>query len=790
MLKKRVVRLSIVLGIVAVAGFVLAYVLVIRSLPQLEGSILVTGINADVTIVRDQAGIPTITGADRVDVAFATGFAHAQDRFFQMDLSRRNSAGELSELFGAMALDVDKRHRFHRFRTRAIAVVQALSSKDKAILDAYTVGVNAGLDSLKSKPFEYFVLRSKPVPWRIEDSILAAYSMFLDLNDERAKADVRRGMVRNVIPEKIFEWMYPEGTSWDAPIMGTARQSSGIPRASVYDVSKKHIAVSNTLRLDYPERLLPGSNNWAVSGDLTATGRAIVANDMHLQIKVPNVFYRVQLIVPDEIDISGLTLPGMPVIIVGSNGKVAWSFTNSYGDWSDAVIVQGASEEGSYQTPDGPRQFDVFTETIKIKNSDAETLIVRETIWGPLLDDGSYPDTNIAVSWIGHDPFAVNIRQIALEKASTVSEALDIANTMGIPPQNFVCGDADGNIGWTIAGKIPLRSDGYDARLPADWSQQTGWLGWVAPENYPRIVNPESGRIWTANARVVDGTALDVIGMGDYALGARAQQIRDNLFAQSSFEPADMLQIQVDDRALFLQRWRNLLLDTLDELALQSDPARQQYRDLVESWIPRASIDSVGYRLVRAFRLEVRARVFEMLMSPVKERYGFDAPLHISRQFEAPLWNVLNERPLHLLTSNYESWQALILASVDQNIVYFAETYDDQLADRNWGERNTAAIQHPLSRALPFLSGWLDMPADQMSGDSNMPKALGPSIGAAERFAVSPGDERNAYLHMPAGQSGHPLSQYYRMGHDDWVQARATSFLPGEPVHRLTLTIR
>ncbi len=765
----------------------LAYVLVTRSLPQLEGSISVVGINADVTIVRDQAGIPTITGTDRVDVAFATGFAHAQDRFFQMDLSRRNSAGELSELFGAMALDVDKRHRFHRFRARAIAVVQALSDKDKAILDAYTAGTNAGLESLKSKPFEYFVLRTEPLPWRIEDSILAVYSMFLDLNDERAKADVRRGIVRNVIPEKVFEWMSPEGTSWDAPMMGTARQSSEIPSASVYDVSKKHLAVSNTLRFNYPEHPLPGSNNWAVSGNLTATGRAIVANDMHLQIKVPNVFYRVRLIVPGETDITGLTLPGMPVIVVGSNGKVAWSFTNSYGDWSDAVIVQAASEEGSYQTPGGPRQFDVFTETIKIKNAGAETLIVRETIWGPLLDDGSYPDADIAVSWIGHDPFAVNIRQIALEKVETVSEALDIANTMGIPPQNFVCGDADGNIGWTIAGKIPLRSDGYDARLPADWSQQTGWLGWVAPENYPRIVNPESGRIWTANARVVDGVALNIIGTGDYALGARAQQIRNNLFAQSSFELIDMLKIQTDDRAIFLQRWQRLLLDVLNESAIEGDSARQQYRDLVESWIPRASIESVGYRLVRAFRLEARARVFEMLMSPVKERYGSDVQLSISRQFEAPLWDLLNERPLHLLTPTYESWQGLMLAAVDQNIAYFNETYDSSLVDRSWGERNTAAIRHPLSRALPFLSGWLDMPADQMSGDSNMPKALGPLIGAAERFAVSPGDERNAYLHMPAGQSGHPLSQYYRAGHDDWVQARATPFLPSEPVHALAL---
>ena len=477
--------------------------------------------------------------------------------------------------------------------------------------------------------------------------------------------------------------------------------------------------------------MMPGSNNWAVNGELSGTGAAVVANDMHLQIRVPNVFYRARLVVPGKSDASGLTLPGTPLIITGSNGKVAWGFTNSQGDWTDAVVIQPAQDEDSYLTPDGPRKFDVFTETISVKNADAETLIVKETIWGPVLDDGAYPDADVAVSWIAHKQEAVNIRQLALEQAGNVFEALDIANRMGIPPQNFVCGDADGNIGWTIAGQIPLRGE-FDARLPADWSQfKAGWQGWVSPENYPRIVNPDSGRIWTANARVVDGEALDIVGMGGYDLGARARQIRDDLFAKTSYEPADMLQIQTDDRALFLQGWRDLLIDVLDDEAVEGDLARQQYRELVRKWVPRASVDSVGYRLVRSFRLEVRARVFEMLMSPVRDQYGPDVQLRISYQFEAPLWSLLNERPPHLLTADYDSWHELMLAAIDENISYFADNYEGNMAKRSWGERNTAAIKHPLSRAVPILSGWLDMPADQMSGDSNMPKALGPAFGAS-----------------------------------------------------------
>jgi penicillin amidase len=466
---------------------------------------------------------------------------------------------------------------------------------------------------------------------------------------------------------------------------------------------------------------------------------------------------------------------------------VAWGFTNSYGDWTDAVVVRSAGSDDTYLTPDGPRGIETFTETINVKDGDAESLVVRETIWGPILEGGADSDVDIAVSWTGHHADAVNIRQLDLEQVKTVEEALDVANRMGIPPQNFVCGDALGNIAWTIAGRIPVRGN-FDARLPADWSEHAGWLGWQSPEDYPRIVNPESGRIWTANARVVDGAALDIVGRGGYDLGARARQIRDELFARNDFKPDDMLGIQTDDRAIFLERWHELVIDILDDQAVEDNPARQEYRDLARNWAPNASVDSVGYRLVRAFRVEVRGRVFEMLMTPVREKFGPDVQLRISNQFEAPLWSLLQARPPHLLTADYDSWRDLMLAAVDQNISYFAESYDGQLADRSWGERNTAAIRHPLSSAVPFLSGWLDMPADQMSGDSNMPKALGPAFGASERFAVSPGDERNAYLHMPAGQSGHPMSDFYRAGHEDWVMGRAAPFLPGKAAYTLTLT--
>ena len=776
-------------------GVVLLLILVVvtgvfvlrASLPDLDGEIPVDGLSAGVIIERDAAGIPVIAASNRRDLAFATGFAHAQDRFFQMDMIRREAAGELSEMVGSVAIERDKRHRFHRFRSKAEAVVAGATDSDRAILTAYADGVNAGLRSLGARPFEYFVLGAEPAPWTPEDSVLVVFAMYVQLNDERAIKDVRRGLAHRVLPTEVYQWLYPQGTPWDAPLMGEPREVTAIPGAEIYSIrDTRDDAPPANEKGRYPLR---GSNNWAVSGTLTASGRAIVSNDMHLNLTAPNIYYQARLVVDDGEgnEVAGVTLPGTPFVVAGSNTRIAWGFTNSYGDWSDAVVLRPGSAANTYRTPEGDRDFTVVREMIRVKDSAPVYYTIRETIWGPVLDDVAYPDGEIAVSWIAHEPEGINLRLIDLEKAVSVNEALDIANSMAMPPQNFVTGDAAGNIGWTIAGKIPRKKD-FDATLPADWSTEHGWQGWLDGSEYPRIVNPESGRIWTANARVTDAEALRVVGDEGYDFGARARQIRDGLFAAETFSPEDMLTIQYDDRALFLKRWRDLLLEILDDSVTGDDEDLAEYRRLVDGWIPRAAPESVGYRLVRAFRLEVEKRVFHALMAPVREAYGDDVELRRSNQFEAPLWSLVTKRPLHMLPGDYTSWNELMLAAVRQNIDYFGETYEGPLSRRTWGEKNTAAIRHPLSRSLPALSGYLDMPADPLNGDLDMPKAQGPSFGASERFSVSPGDEANSILHMPTGQSGHPLSRFYVRGHDDWVNGVPSPFLPGPPEHRLTLT--
>lgn len=775
---------SVVVLVVVVA--VVAWAYVRASLPQLDGRISVAGLSGEVTIARDSEGIPVITASTRDDLAFATGFAHAQDRFFQMDLIRRRAAGELSEIFGALAVDMDKRYRLHRFRELARQVLADASEADRRIIEQYAAGVNAGLQNLAAEPFEYLLLKTDPRPWVAEDTVLVVYAMFVQLNDSRAQKDVRRGYAHRVLPGEVYAWLYPDGTPWDAPMMGEARGVAPFPSADVFSIRHRESTVLPAGERGRPP--LDGSNNWAVSGTLTANGRALVSNDMHLALSVPNIYYQARLVQTDGIprNVTGVTLPGAPFVVAGSNGKIAWGYTNSYGDWSDAVVLRPGSEPGTYRTGSGDKPFTEYVQRILVKGEDPVEYRIRETVWGPVDETANFPDGEIAISWIAHKPNAVNLAILQLETVLSVTDALAIANTMGMPPQNFVVGDAAGNIGWTIAGQIPVKAN-YNSMVPADWSERDGWIGWLAPADYPRLSNPASGRIWTANARVVDADALASIGDGGYDLGARAQQIRDNLLTRDTFQPADMLAIQYDDRAVFLARWRDLLLDVLNDATVGTDTKLAEFRQQVESWTARAAPDSVGYRLVRSFRLAVKNRVFTGLIGPAQDAYDKPIDFLISNQFEAPLWQLVTEQPMHLLPANYRNWDELLLAAVRENIRWFDANYDTPLENRTWGEYNTARIQHPLSRAVPRLAEWLDMPGDLLNGDSNMPKAQGPAFGASERFAVSPGDEENGLMHMPGGQSGHPMSDFYRAGHEDWVRGRASPFMPGEAVFTLKL---
>ena len=752
------------------------------SLPQLEGEVAVAGLSHPVLIERDHLGVPTISGIDRSDVSTALGFLHAQDRFFQMDLYRRRGAGELAELLGPGLIPADRDFRKHRFRARAERMVADLSANHRALAQAYTDGVNAGLNSLGAAPFEYLLLRVDPEPWRLEDMYLVAFSMYLELNDDRARFESARGLVYDLLGPEMFEFLFPIGTRWDAPIDGSSFDSIPIPQPAAIDLRDLPPVVGSTALSTHPldDLQMAGSNNWAISGRLTAHGGAILANDMHLSHSVPNIWYRASLSYSLRADrsttrqVTGVSLPGSPFIIAGSNGSVAWGHTNTYGDWQDLVVLDRDPEESeTYSTPKGPVPFGRFEETLRASDGTSEILEVVETIWGPVVDR-DHRDRPRALRWIAHDPTAVTFALLEVEESADVGAALDAANRMGAPPQNFVAADRHGDIGWTVMGPIPRRF-GFDGRLPSSWHRgDRGWGGYLDPEEYPRALDPELDRIWTANARVVGDPSMSLIGVGDYRLGARASQIRDVLATMGTVDEADLLELQLDDRALFLTRWKDLLVEVLTNQT--EDENRAILLREAEDWGGRASIDSVGYRAVREFRRTVAAMVMGSLTAPCNAadpRFDYTQIL----QYEQPLWKIVSEQPAHLLDSSFQSWKDLFLAAADR-VVARLQGEGGRLGDATWGQANSVRIRHPLSPSLPLIGQWLDMKTVELPGDSNMPRFQSRSAGASQRFVVSPGREGDGVFHMPTGQSGHPLSPHYGDGQMAWVVGAPTPFLP------------
>ena len=778
-------RLAAALAAAVLAVLALVAGALYASLPVLDGERAVPGLQAEISIARDALGVVTIRGRSRLDVARATGFVHAQDRLFQMDLLRRDAAGELAALVGRAALRHDRSRRLHRLRAVAERVVARADPARRALLQAYADGVNAGIASLRVRPPEYLLLGVAPQPWRAADTVLVVHAMFLVLNGEQLEQAVQIAVAHDALPGEWFEYLNQPGTDWDAPLVGAAVQPLAVPGPQACDLRETGARSARVRVREDEAGASIGSNAWAVAA-APGAGGALVADDMHLGLRLPNIWYRMRLIVEESgaaagSDVTGAVLPGAPVVVVGSNRHIAWGFTNSNGDWLDLVDVEtDAADPGRYRTAQGWRRFEIHDELIQVKDAPPQQVQVRSTIWGPLIDA---PGPLRALRWIAHLPEAVNIDLIDLERAGSVDDALAIAPRLGIPPQNLVVGDRSGRIAWTIAGRIPAR-DGYDPRLPASWADgRTGWQGWLSPDRYPAVVDPPHGRIWTANARLVDGAWLQRLGDGGYAHGARARQIRDRLLALDAPDVHDMLAIQLDDRALFMQRWRQVLLAALSADAIREHPRLQQMRALVVHWHGRASIDAVGYRLVKAFRSRLHDDLIAHIASACG-RFPDGFEYRPTRQSDGALWRIVAQRPAHLLPAPHASWDAYLL---DAAMHATAQCGGGALAACTWGEHNTVRVAHPLSRALPVLGPLLDIAPAPMPGDAWLPRVQRGLQGASQRFAVSPGREEQGYFHMPGGQSGHPLSRWYRAGHDAWLHGEPLPFLPGEARHWLTL---
>nr|WP_321885165.1 penicillin acylase family protein [Paraburkholderia bannensis] len=819
--------LSVVVVVVA-AGVLAAWLTLRASLPQLDGT-RAAPLSAAVTIERDASGVPTVQGRTRDDVAYASGFVHAQDRYFQMDLLRRVAAGELSALIGPAALPLDRRDRPLRFRAHAQAALAALPADQRQLIERYTAGVNDGLRSLRARPFEYWLLRTQPVAWRAEDTLLAVYAMYFDLQYDQVRHVLSRAALREHLPADLLAFLLPATSHWDAPLDGEGAAAASSALSPTVPASPPWLQALHPAADSEPQAsrwlasvpgfvgsvgavsavgAMVGSNSFAVDGAHATEGGALVASDMHLGLSLPNIWYRISMVYPAPDGsmrrITGVSLPGTPLVVAGSNGHIAWAFTNSYGRFVDLIELQrDPADPSRYRVPGGAwERTQVIHERLEVKGGASVDLPVTQTRWGPRLDVGTRA---YALHWAAQDPQAVNLNLAKLEDITHVADALRAASTFGVPTQNFTVADAQGHIGWTLAGPLPRFAD-TSADTSADTGASTsasgtalaampfssdtyiGWQGYRSSDDYPVRVDPAAGRLWTANNRTLPLADVARIGDAGTDLGARATQIRNDLFALPHASAHDLLAVQTDDRAFWIVYWRRVALDALDPRALAGHPERAEFRRLVEAWNGRADVDAVGYRLLRAFYFSL----YDAWFGPLDKELGALAPELSYRAANTRNGATMETLADHhaWLPNGFKDWQAFMLERIDHSIAQLPP--GTKLADARWGERNRSAIAHPFARMvptwLPWVRGWLSTPPDPLPGDINMPRVQLPAFGASERFVVSPGREKDGIFEMPGGQSGNPLSPYFIAGHEAWVHGEATPFLPGPAVHTLTLT--
>ncbi len=835
--------------LLAFTGFVILYLFLRGSLPQLDGEYLTTYLAQDVRVERDVRGIPTIYAEDRSETAFALGFLHAQERFFQMDLLRRRAAGEMAELLGDSLIESDRQVRQHRFKERARSTLEEeLPPNHFRILEVYTDGVNSGLEALSNHSFEYMLLGATPRLWEMEDSLLVVYSMYLELHNQRVARERSLALMKDMLPAEWYDFLTPEGGEWDAPLAGSANKNSPIVPAEAlnFSIGQLENAPQSAAELvryinwDYQAKPLPGSNNWAVSGLLSPYRSALLANDIHLPLHNPNIWYRASWFIDDGRRVTGITLPGIPAMVVGSNENISWGFTNSYGDWGDIIPLTMSEDNTRYLTADGWQDFSIKTETINSRSGEPRQVINIETIWGPVIGR-DHLGRLLSYQWLAHSEKAVNLNLLELERTNTTWEGIHLAPQLGLPPQNFLLADHKGNIAWTIAGSIPLRSS-YQAETEQQPEASYSWTGFLQQQDYPRIVNPAIQRLWTANNRVSSGKDLELIRFDGGDLGARAQQIRNTLFSTEAFKESDFFAMQMDDRAILMQRWAELLKTVVQnyrwqdplaepenakkgpadseiqpsaaEHAQEDKPFKQEQPGLAAeerallAGPPAAVLDkelseiktaltdkplvadknALDYLLVKTFRNRVINQTVGWIYDTLERYY----PVHFRRSavdqmIEYPVWNLISNTPAHLTPEGFNSWNEFLQSAARESYEELAMSSSKPLMQQTWGDYNKLSIQHPLSRLNSMLAFLLDADDVPMSGDNHMPNVYQHGFGASMRMVVSPGYEANGIMQMPMEQSAHPLSAYSSAGNVDWAEGMPERFLPAETEWTLLL---
>ena len=764
------------------------------SLPALDGNSATYHVNAPTELSRDELGQAVIIANDIFDAAYALGFAHAQDRFFQMDLQRRAASGSLSQWVGDIALDVDKKARFHQFEKRAKVVFDNLPSKQQELLVRYAHGVNDALSEYTLPPFEYLAAGVDIKQWRPTDSILVIYSMYLDLQGSQVELDLAREALLSTFGDDLYSFItqpsnyqaaldaseiplldspIPDYPASLRPITHSPEDSNdeSLERDPEDESAQKLNDNDNTAiaRAQYNGTELPdiGSNNWAVTGSHTTSGAGLLANDMHLGLRVPIIWYRAQLNYQEsgsDVQVTGVSLPGIPGIVVGTNGHIAWGFTNANLDNVDWIELDETTPTST------------VTERIPLPD-DEHTFEFEVSSYGPVKELNG---KRYALNWVAHHPFAANLNITNFGTAKNIQTAIKIGQRIAIPTQNLVIVDEDGNAVWLPGGAVMERQQASFTAIPEQEAVN------ITPKRalkLPMVLNPDMGRIWTANARVISADDFKIWGDGGYALGARGQQIRDRLFEKDTFTETDFYAIQLDNHARFLIPWQHLLYGLLNMQDIEFKP------DLayLNTWDECACEDSVGYTLVKYFRQEVVQTLFGGVLSTLDQQ-GVNSRT-LLRGIEPAVWQLIHSQPESWLPADIESFDELLVDAYRRAKHKLLDKYSPVEANMEtlaWGKVNALSVKHPFADQIPLVGNILNMQQVEGFGDTYMPAVQAPSFGASERFFVSPGHLEDAILTLPGGQSGHPLSEFYASGFNDYATHAATPLLPNEPIYSRT----
>jgi penicillin amidase len=762
-------------------GVLIWFYSVARSaLPQLDGALKVAGLSGRVTVIRDEHGVPTIDAGSLDDLFFAQGFVTAQDRLWQMDMMRRFAAGEISELLGDEFLAHDREQRILGIRVAARKALEVSSAQDRAHFEAYARGVNAYIESHHDRlPIEFRILRYSPRPWAPEDSTLIASQMVEDLNHYPYRDALDREKILAKLGPELTADLYVN-TSWHDRPPTVARP--GITTKPDKDIDDEDpprrlpvgsVAERTTRRefenfafampSDTDDRMVIGSNNWVVSGAHTVSGKPLLSNDMHLGHQMPNLWYEAHLRC-GNFDAGGVTLPGLPYVIVGHNQRIAWGFTN-VGPTVEDVYVETFNPAGEYLTPQGWKTPEHRSEVIHIKGRADVVVDVTLTRHGPIITELVPGEVRkLALRWTlydgTHDPF------FDVDLAQNWEQFRSAFSAFDAPGQNVVFADVDGNIGYQATGKIPLRATG-DGSLPENGSDDAHeWTGYIPFDKLPSVYNPASGIIATANGRVTPDGYPYSISTG-WEAPWRTARIYRVLESGKKFSAADMLALQMDIYSDADRFFAERFVYSVDH-ARKASPRAQQAAEILRGWDGRMTADSAAPSI--AYR--ARAELVRLLLEPKLGAAAADP-----KQVEAALswksyswgmgsvWleNIVHHQPQSWLPQGYGSYDELLAAAVEAAINGSDASKD--LAAWNWGTFRPVEIQHPILGRVPVLERWTGPGVQPQSGSGYTVKAVSRSHGPSERLTVDLSDLDQTTLNVVTGEAGNFLSPYYM---DQW----------------------